>query len=108
MIIVIRITSILLVCSFCASVFSIEVLVDEEIARRQTAVALNYCRAALHRIRRKPDKCVFLEEQQRILNNLNLSKIADPEVISLWDDLYEEIARIEEVHPDYSPINPGP
>ena len=95
MIIVIRVTSILLACSFCSPGFSAEELVDEDIARRQTAVALNYCRAALHRIRRKPQKRVFLEEQQRILNNLNLSKIADAEVISLYRAVLDEINQVE-------------
>lgn len=68
---------------------------DEELSRRQTAVALNYCRAALHRIRRNPHKRVFLEEQQRILNNLNLSSIADPEVIALYRAVLDEIGQVE-------------
>ena len=91
----IRNTAMLLVCVFCVPVFSEEESADAEIARRQTAVALNYCRAALHRIRRNPQKRVFLEEQQRILNNLNLSKIADPEVITLYREVLDEISQVE-------------
>ena len=68
---------------------------EEEIARRQTAVALNYCRAALHRIRRNPQKRIFVEEQQRILNNLNLSRIADSEVIALYRAVLDEISQVE-------------
>ena len=40
-------------------------------AARQTAVALNYCRASFHRIQRTPSKRVLIEEQEKILNNLN-------------------------------------
>ena len=69
--------------------------VDQEVVRRQTAVALNYCRAALHRIRRRPDKQVFLEEEQRILNNLNLSRINDAEVIALYRAVLDEISQVE-------------
>ncbi len=84
-----------LVCAICSPAFADEPVVTEEIGRRQTAVALNYCRAALHRIRRNPHKRVFLEEQQRILNNLNLSKIADPEVIALYRAVLDEISQVE-------------
>lgn len=66
-----------------------------EISRRNTAVTLNYCRAALHRIRRAPSKQVLLEEQQRILNNLDLNQIDDPEVISLYRSILDEIGQVE-------------
>lgn len=85
----------LLVCVLCVPVSAEQDTVDEETSRRQTAVALNYCRAALHRIRRNPHKRIFLEEQQRILNNLNLSKIADPEVITLYRAVLDEISQVE-------------
>ncbi|MCH2202378.1 MAG: hypothetical protein MK102_10430 [Fuerstiella sp.] len=91
----VRITAIVAVCVFCSSGFSEDDSVDVQVTRRQTAVALNYCRAALHRIRRNPNKSVFFEEQQRILNNLNLSKIADSEVISLYRAVLDEISQIE-------------
>ena len=67
----------------------------KETVRRKTAVALNYCRAALHRIRRYPGKQVLIEEQQRILNNLDLNQIEDPEVISLYKSILDEISQVE-------------
>jgi len=66
-----------------------------EVSRRNTAVTLNYCRAALHRIRRAPSKKVLLEEQQRILNNLDLNQIDDPEVITLYRSILDEIGQVE-------------
>ena len=66
-----------------------------EVSRRNTAVTLNYCRAALHRIRRAPSKSVLVEEQQRILNNLDLNQIDDPEVISLYRSILDEIGQVE-------------
>ena len=67
----------------------------EEKVRKTTAVALNYCRAALHRIRRSPQKAVFYEEQTRILNNLDLNQIEDPEVIALYKSILDEISQVE-------------
>ncbi len=58
-------------------------------------MTLNYCRAALHRIRRAPSKKVLLEEQQRILNNLDLNQIQDPEVITLYRAILDEIGQVE-------------
>lgn len=66
-----------------------------ETVRRTTAVALNYCRAALHRIRRNPTKSVFHQEQTQILNNLNLNQIDDPEVIALYKSILDEISQVE-------------
>jgi hypothetical protein len=66
-----------------------------EVSRRNTAVTLNYCRAALHRIRRAPSKKILLEEQQRILNNLDLNQIDDPEVITLYRSILDEIGQVE-------------
>ncbi len=63
--------------------------------RKITAVALNYCRASLHRIRRTPEKHIFHEEQQRILNNLDLNRIEDPEVITLYKSILEEIGQVQ-------------
>ncbi|MFQ5733865.1 MAG: hypothetical protein ACE5KM_18150, partial [Planctomycetaceae bacterium] len=62
---------------------------------RQTAVALNYCRAALHRIRRCPSKRVLLEERERILSNLNLNSVADAEVVRLYSALLADISDIK-------------
>ncbi len=74
---------------------SVEEEHDAEQDRRRMAVTLNYCRAALHRIRRAPSKNVVLEEQQRILNNLDLNQIEDPEVMSLYRAILDEIGQIE-------------
>ncbi len=63
--------------------------------RLEAAVALNYCRAAFHRIRKSPTKAVLVEEQEKILNNLNLSGIEDPEVIRLYTSVLDEIGGIE-------------
>jgi hypothetical protein len=68
---------------------------EMEVSRRNTAVTLNYCRAALHRIRRAPSKKILLEEQQRILNNLDLNQIDDPEVITLYRSILDEIGQVE-------------
>ena len=73
------------------SVANVPVTPATEVSRRNTAVTLNYCRAALHRIRRGPSKNVLLEEQQRILNNLDLNQIDDPEVITLYRSILDEI-----------------
>ena len=63
--------------------------------RMDAAVALNYCRAAFHRIRKSPTKDVLVQEQEKILNNLNLSGIEDPEVIRLYTSVLDEIGSIE-------------
>jgi hypothetical protein len=60
----------------------------------QTAVALNYCRASFHRIRRYPTRDVLAEEQEKILNNINLDGIADREVIQLYTAVLDEINQI--------------
>ena len=62
---------------------------------RSTAVALNYCRASFHRIRQNPSKRVMLEEQEKILNNLNLDGIGDEAVIKLYTSVLDEIAQID-------------
>ena len=60
----------------------------------QTAVALNYCRASFHRIRRCPTRVVLAQEQEKILNNINLDGIADREVIQLYTSVLDEINQI--------------
>ncbi len=60
---------------------------------QSTAIALNYCRAAFHRIRKYPTVEVLNEEQDQILNNLNMQGIADSEVIRLYSEVLDEIAR---------------
>jgi hypothetical protein len=78
-----------------SSVATSSVTPATEVSRRNTAVTLNYCRAALHRIRRAPSKNVLVEEQQRILNNLDLNQIDDPEVIVLYRSILDEIGQVE-------------
>ena len=78
-----------------ATVPDLPVTPATEVSRRNTAVTLNYCRAALHRIRRAPSKKVLVEEQQRILNNLDLNQIDDPEVITLYRSILDEIGQVE-------------
>ncbi|WP_166822693.1 tetratricopeptide repeat protein [Thalassoroseus pseudoceratinae] len=64
-------------------------------AARKTAVALNYCRASFHRLQRTPSKRVLLEEQEKVLNNLNLNGIADAEVIRLYTAVLGEISEVQ-------------
>lgn len=59
-----------------------------------TAVALNYCRASFHRIRKDPTNEVLIQEQEKILNNLNLAQLEDPEVILLYTSVLDEIGQI--------------
>ena len=69
----------------------LEVLTDEQ--RRSAAVALNYSRASLHRIRRNPSVRVMMEEQEKILNHLDLNGIADEEVMKLYSSVLDEISQ---------------
>ena len=66
---------------------------DEQ--RRSAAVALNYSRAALHRIRRNPSVRVMIEEREKILNHLNLNGIADEEVMKLYAGVLDEISHVQ-------------
>lgn len=63
-------------------------------ATMTTAVALNYCRASFHRIRKDQSDEVLKEEQEKILNNLNLGQLNDPEVIALYTSVLDEIGQI--------------
>lgn len=62
---------------------------------RMTAVALNYCRASFHRIRKYQSTQVILEEREKILNNLNLNGIGNEEVIKLYSAVLDEMSQIE-------------
>ncbi len=66
---------------------------DEQ--RKAAAVALNYSRAALHRIRRNPSVRVMIEEREKILNHLNLNGIADEEVMKLYAGVLDEISHVQ-------------
>ena len=61
---------------------------------RATAAALNYCRAAFHRIRQQPNKVTLAQEQEKILNNLNLDGVVDQEVIQLYSSVLDEIGQV--------------
>ncbi|GIX03665.1 MAG: hypothetical protein KatS3mg113_0671 [Planctomycetaceae bacterium] len=62
---------------------------------QRTAITLNYCRASFHRIRRNPSLRVLQEEQQKILNQLNLNGINDPEIIRLYGSVLDEMAAVQ-------------
>ncbi len=68
---------------------------EKERDRVATAVALNYCRASFHRIRKNPSKLVMIQERKQILNNLNLSGIGDREVIQLYTAVLDEIHLVQ-------------
>lgn len=76
-----------------ANVVTAESPVDNE-SNRSTAVALNYCRASFHRIRKEPTRVVLYQEQEKILNNLNLDAVDDPEVIQLYTAVLDEINQV--------------
>jgi hypothetical protein len=61
---------------------------------KSTAVALNYCRATFHRIRQSPTRAVLFQEQEKILNNLNLSSVPEPDVIGLYTAVLDEINQV--------------
>lgn len=67
---------------------------SDEARARSTAVALNYSRASLHRIRQNPSVRVLMEEQEKILNNLNLDGVADEEVVKLYTSVLDEIGQV--------------
>lgn len=67
----------------------------DDAGRKTAAVALNYSRAAFHRIRRNPSVRVLWEEQEKILNHLNLNAIGDEEVVKLYTAVLDEIAQIQ-------------
>ncbi|MEX0701869.1 MAG: hypothetical protein WD069_07215 [Planctomycetales bacterium] len=83
-------------CLIAAAFFASSASAQELDSRgRSTAIALNYCKASFHRIRRYPSKRVLIEEQEKILNNLNLNGIADEAVVKLYADVLEEIGHVE-------------
>lgn len=78
-----------------ASLIAAEPAPVTEEQRRSAAVALNYSRAALHRIRKNPSVRVMVEEREKILNHLNLNGIADEEVMKLYSGVLDEIAQVQ-------------
>ena len=73
---------------------SVAVTPSTSAENRSTAVALNYCRASFHRIRKEPTRLVLYQEQEKILNNLNLDAVDDPEVIQLYTAVLDEINQV--------------
>ena len=67
---------------------------EEEALRRSTAVTLNYCRALFYRIQKSPTVRVLVEEQEKILNNLDLNSIADQDVVKLYTGVLVEISEV--------------
>jgi hypothetical protein len=67
---------------------------EEEALRRSTAVTLNYCRASFYRIQKSPTVRVLVEEQEKILNNLDLNSIADQDVVKLYTGVLVEISEV--------------
>ena len=82
------------VISFLFSIGSAAEGAEPKADARATAVALNYCRASFHRIRKYPSTEVLEQEREKILNNLNLEGIADPEVIRLYSEVLDEIGEL--------------
>lgn len=92
--------SLIACCATMLSPFAMDAAVSDDAATpdeqaRATAVALNYCRASFHRIRRYESQRVLLEEQQKILDNLNLNGITDEQVIRLYSECLDEIGQIK-------------
>lgn len=86
----------LLTCSISheiARLQAAEPVTDEQ--RRSAAVALNYSRAALYRIRRYPTQRVMVEERDKILNHLDLNGIADEDVMKLYSGVLDEISHVQ-------------
>jgi hypothetical protein len=67
---------------------------DDESLRRSTAVTLNYCRASFYRIQKRPTLRVLIEEQEKILNNIDLNGIADQDVVKLYTSVLVEISEV--------------
>ncbi len=67
---------------------------DDETLRRSTAVTLNYCRTSFYRIQRFPCVRVLVEEQDKILNNLDLNSIADQDIVKLYTGILMEISEV--------------
>jgi tetratricopeptide (TPR) repeat protein len=82
------------VAGWLVLVSSVQAGTDEEAVRRSTAVTLNYCRASFHRIQRAPTSRVLMEEQEKILNNLDLNGIADQDVVKLYTAVLVEISEL--------------
>ena len=79
----------------------------DEAAARRTAVALNYCRSAFHRIRQNPTDAVLDEERRKILNNLDLTAIHDEAIVQLYTSTLDEISDIRIADQERSVVDKG-
>lgn len=79
--------------AFAAEPATAQPVTDEQ--RRSAAVALNYSRAALYRIRRYPTTRVMVEERDKILNHLDLNGIADEDVMKLYSGVLDEVSHVQ-------------
>ena len=61
----------------------------------ETAVALNYCHMSLYKIIQYNDRIVLDEEYSEIINNINLTKIKDEEIIELLRSLMDTISQFK-------------
>lgn len=57
-----------------------------------SALALNYCRNSLVKIQSYNDRIVLDEEYNNIINNIDLSKIKDEEIIELLEELMDTLS----------------
>lgn len=61
----------------------------------ETAIALNYCHMSLYKIIQYNDRIVLDEEYSEIINNINLTKIKDEEIIELLRSLMDTISQFK-------------
>jgi len=61
----------------------------------EVALALNYCHMSLYKIIQYNDRIVLDEEYNEIINNINLTKIKDEEIIDLLKSLMDTISHFK-------------
>lgn len=59
----------------------------------QTALALNYCQVSLANVISYNDKIILDQEYDNIINNINLSRVKDEEIVSLFMDLMDALTK---------------
>ena len=58
-------------------------------------LALNYCQMSLYKITEYNDRVILDEEYNNIINNINLAKIQDPELITVLKDLLDVLTKFK-------------
>jgi hypothetical protein len=88
--------------TLCVLVISSVLIINPSTARAafsdeasQTAKALNYCHMSLFKIVSYNDRIVLDEEYNEIINNINLTKIRDEEIIDLLKSLMDAISKFK-------------